>query len=301
MTDLNALLIFAKVVEATSFSEAARRLGMPISTVSRKVAELEDQLGVRLLERSTRQLRLTDIGAEVLEQAQRSVEVREAVDSVVSNQLTEVKGTLRLSAPPSISDSLVAPIATAFQASYPEVRIHVLVTERLVDHIAEGIDLTFRVGPLNDSTLVARKMLRYRHQLLASQEYLDRNKAPKKPKDLLEHRLLAFSFWNPQNSWIFTKGEARETVTFHPRLAMNDYAGLATALVAGSGIGELPPIVAPHLLHNGKLVEVMSNWRFPAVDVSVVHLGNRHIARPVRLLKEFAAQMAPKLFKGLPK
>jgi len=301
LTDLNALLIFAKVVEATSFSEAARRLGMPVSTVSRKVAELEDQLGVRLLERSTRQLRLTDIGAEVLEQAQRSVEVSEAVDSVVSNQLTEVKGTLRLSAPPSISDSLVAPIATAFQASYPEVRIDVLVTERIVDHIAEGIDLAFRVGPLSDSTLVARKMLRYRHQLLASQDYLDRNKAPKSPKDLLQHRLLAFAFWNPQNAWIFTKGKIRETVTFHPRLAMNDYAGLATALVAGSGIGELPPIVAPHLLRNGKLVEVMPNWSFPAVDVSVVHLGNRHIARPVRLFKEFATQMAPTLFKGLPK
>jgi len=301
LTDLNALLIFAKVVEATSFSEAARRLGMPVSTVSRKVAELEDQLGVRLLERSTRQLRLTDIGAEVIEQAQRSVEVSEAVDSVVSNQLTEVRGTLRLSAPPSISDSLVAPITTAFQASYPEVRIHVLVTERLVDHIAEGIDLAFRVGALNDSALVARKMLRYRHQLLASQKYLDRYKAPKKPRDLLEHQLLAFSFSSPQISWVFIKGEARETVTFNPRLAMNDYAGLATALVAGSGIGELPPIVAPHFLHNGKLVEVMPNWRFPAVDVSVVHLGNKHIARPVRLFKEFATQIAPRLFEDLPK
>jgi DNA-binding transcriptional LysR family regulator len=301
LPDLNALLIFAKVVEATSFSEAARRLGMPVSTVSRKIAELEDELGVRLLERSTRQLRLTDIGAEVLEQAQRSVEVSEAVDSVVSNQLTEVKGTLRLSAPPSISDSLVAPIATAFQASYPEVHIHVLVTERRVDHIAEGIDLAFRVGPLNDSTLVARRMLRYRHQLLASQKYLDRYEAPKKPNDLLEHRLLAFAFWNPQNAWTFTRGTARETVTFHPHLAMNDYAGLASALIAGSGIGELPPIVAPQLLRSGKLVEVIPNWHFPVVDVSVVHLGNRHIARPVRLFKEFATQMAPELFKGLPK
>jgi DNA-binding transcriptional LysR family regulator len=135
---------------------------------------------------------------------------------------------------------------------------------------------------------------------LASQKYLDRNKAPKKPQDLLQHRLLAFAFWNPQNTWTFTRGKARETVTFHPRLAMNDYAGLATALVAGSGIGELPPIVAPHLLQSGKLVEVMPNWRFSEVDVSIVHLGNRHTARPVRLFKEFATQMAPTLFSGLP-
>ena len=300
VSDLNALLIFAKVVDATSFSEAARRLGMPISTVSRKIAELEDQLGVRLLERSTRQLRLTDVGAEVLEHAQKSVEVSEAVESVVSNQLAEVKGTLRLSAPPSIADSVLAPLVTAFQASYPDVHVHVLVTDRFVDHIAEGIDLVFRVGPLEDSTLVARKMLRYRHQLVASPDYLKNAKAPKEPKDLLNHRLLAFSFWNPQNSWTFFKGERKKTITFHPYLAMNDYAGLATALVSGAGIGELPPIVAPALLKNGKLVEAMPGWRYRTVDVSVVHLSNRHVPRPVRLFKEFATQIAPTLFDQLP-
>lgn len=300
MPDLNALLIFAKVVDATSFSEAARRLGMPISTVSRKVAELEDQLGVRLLERSTRQLRLTDVGAEVLEHAQKSVEVNEAVESVVSNQLAEVKGTLRLSAPPSIADSVLAPLVTAFQASYPGVHVHILVTDRFVDHIAEGIDLVFRVGSMEDSTLVARKVLRYRHQLVASPEYIESIKPPEKPKDLLGHRLLAFSFWTPQNSWTFVQGDRKETITFRPYLAMNDYAGLARALLSGAAIGDLPPIVSPGLLKEGKLVEVMPQWRFPTVDVSGVHLGNRHISRPVRLFNEFAAQTAPKLFDQLP-
>ena len=212
LPDLNALLIFAKVVDATTFSEAARRLGMPISTVSRKVAELEDELGVRLLERSTRRMRLTDIGAEVLDHAQKSVEVSEAIESVVSNQLTEVKGTLRLSAPPSIADSLLAPLVTAFQASYPQVHVHILVADRLVDHIAEGIDLVFRVGALEDSALVARLMLRYRHQLVASPEYLETIEPPLRPKDLLEHRLLGFSFWNPQNSWTLVKGDRQETM-----------------------------------------------------------------------------------------
>jgi len=300
LPDLNALMIFARVVDATSFSEAARRLGMPISTVSRKVAELEDQLGVRLLERSTRQLRLTDVGAEVLEHALKSVEVSEAVESVVSNQLTEVKGTLRLSAPPSIADSVLAPLVTAFQASYPQVQVHILVTDRFVDHIAEGIDLVFRVGPLDDSSLVARKVLRYRHQLVASPDYLASQKLPAKPKDLLNHRLLAFSFWTPQNSWTFVKGDRKETITFQPYLAINDYLGLAKALVSGAGIGDLPPIVCPEDLESGALVEVMPKWRFRPVDVSVVHLSNRHIPRVVRLFKEFAAQMAPTLFDQLP-
>ena len=300
LSDLNALLIFAKVVDATSFSEAARRLGMPISTVSRKVAELEDQLGVRLLERSTRQLRLTDVGAEVLEHAQKSVEVSEAVDSVVSNQLAEVKGTLRLSAPPSIADTVLAPVVTAFQASYPKVQIHILVTDRFVDHIAEGVDLVFRVGPLEDSGLIARKVLRYRHQLVASPDYLVSHKAPAKPKDLLNHRLLAFSFWTPQNSWTLVKRDRKETITFQPYLAMNDYSGLAKSLVAGAGIGDLPPIVCPEHLASGALVEVMPQWRFRTVDLSVVHLSNRHIPRAVRLFKEFAGQMAGTLFETLP-
>ena len=300
MPDLNALMIFAKVVEATSFSEAARRMGMPISTVSRKVAELEDQLGVRLLERSTRQLRLTDVGADVLGHAQTSVQVSEAVESVVSNQLIEVKGTLRLSAPPSIADSLLAPLVTAFQASYPEVNVHVLVTDRFVDHISEGIDLVFRIGPLEDSALVARRLLTYRHQLVASPEYLEKVIAPGNPGDLLEHRLLAFSFWNPQNSWTFVYGKKIETISFQPYLAMNDYAGLATALVSGAGIGELPPIVSPSLMKEGKLVEVIPKWHFQSVDISVLHLGNRNIPRPVRLFKEFAVQMSPSLFGDLP-
>ena len=302
MSDLNALLIFAKVVDTSSFSEAARRLRMPVSTVSRRVAVLEDQLGVRLLERSTRQLRLTDVGAEVLEYAQKSVEVSDAVDSVVSNQLSEVKGTLRLSAPPSISDTVLAPLVTAFQASYPMVHIHILVTERFVDHIAEGIDLSFRVGPLEDSTLVARKMLRYRHQLLASPEYLRNAKKPKKPQDLLDHHLLAFSFWKPQTSWTFFKesGKGKHTITFYPYLSMNDHAGLATALISGAGIGNLPPTVCTNLIKEGKLIEVMPNWHFQAVDMSIIHPGNRHIPRAVRLFKEFAAQMTPKLFERLP-
>jgi DNA-binding transcriptional LysR family regulator len=159
MADLNSLVVFAKVVEASSFSEAARRLKMPVSTVSRRIAELEDQLGVRLLERSTRSLRLTELGAEVLEQATRSAELSEAVESIVSNRLSDVSGTLRLSAPPSISDTLLTPLIIAFQASYANVRVQVLVTDRFVDHIAEGVDLAFRLGALKDSSLVAKRIL----------------------------------------------------------------------------------------------------------------------------------------------
>lgn len=302
MADLNALVIFARVVEAKSLSEAARRLGIPVSTISRRIAELEDQLGVQLLKRSTRSLRLTEVGSQVLEHAQRGVDVSEAVDNVVSYQLTSVSGTLRLAAPPSISDALLAPLLGAFQASYPNVRIDVFITDRIVDQFAEGVDLAFRVGLRIDASMVARRLLVYRHQLVASPAYLKSVCPPETPKDLLDHRLLAFSFWQPVRKWNFIHENTRdrETLTFSPNLAMNDYAGLAAALLAGAGIGDLPPLVQPELLRSGRLVEVMSKWRFRNFDLSLVHVKDRHIPRPMRLFKELAAKMVPAMFPKLP-
>ncbi len=302
MIDLNALLVFAKVVEARSFSKAARRLNMPVSTVSRRVSELESELGLRLLHRSTRSLRLTEAGSEIFELAQRGAEIGDTVAGIVSNQRTDVSGLLRLSAPPSVSDTLLAPLVCAFQNSYPDVQVQILVTSRWVDHIAEGVDLVFRLGELNNSALVARKIMNYRHQLVASPDYLARHAPPEQPADLLRHRLLAFSHWRPDYVWSFNPvgGGKASTVRFVPQLAMNDYTGLAWALVQGAGIGDLPPVVQPTLLREGRLVEVMPAWRFPSQDLSMVHVGRRHVSRPVRMFKEFAEKHVPALFTELP-
>lgn len=302
MFDLSSLVIFARVVAANSFSEAARRLKIPVSTVSRRVAELEDELGVRLLERSTRSIRLTDIGSRVLQFAQRGAELSEAVNDVASDHIGKVSGTLRLAAPPSISDSLLAPLVNSFQESYPDVHVQIMITERIVDHIEEGVDLLFRVGALRDSTLVARKILTYRHQLLASPAYLKSHKRPATPEDLLGHRLIAFSRWQPENRWHFIQADSGETkkLRFEPYLSINDYAGIVPALLAGVGVGELPPLVRPELLKEGRLVEVMHKWRFRTFDLWLLHVGNRHLPRAVQLFKEFSAKVVPSLFPKLP-
>jgi DNA-binding transcriptional LysR family regulator len=302
MADLNSLVVFAHVIDANSFSGAARTLKMPTSTVSRRVAELEDQLGVRLIERSTRRLRLTDAGSELLEHARRTVELSDAINNVASNLSSHISGTLRLASPPSISDVLLAPIVGSFQETYPDVRVQIFITDRIVDHVSEGVDLTFRVGDLEDSSLVARRILKYRHQLVASPAYMKKHKPPRSPKDLLDHRLMAFSFWKPKCQWSFVhlNGQKRETLTFQPYFSMNDYAGLASALLAGVGIGDLPPVVQPCLLRDGRLVEIMPKWKFRNFDLSLVHAGNRNMPPVVRMFKEFAANMAPKLFPKLP-
>ena len=302
MPDLNSLVVFAHVVEANSFSGAARVLKMPTSTVSRRIAELEDQLGMRLIERSTRRLRLTDAGSEVLDYARRIVELKDTIDNVASNLLSHLSGTLRLASPPNISDTLLAPIVGAFQEAYPDVRVQIFITDRIVDHVSEGVDLTFRVGDLEDSCLVARRILKYRHQLVASPAYMNKHKAPRSPKDLLQHKLLAFSFWKPKCQWTFlhVNKKDKETLTFQPYFSMNDYAGLATALLAGVGIGDLPPLVQPDLLREGRLVEVLPKWKFRNFDLSLVHAGSRHVPKVVRVFKDFAVKMAPQLFPKLP-
>jgi DNA-binding transcriptional LysR family regulator len=298
--DLNALTVYARVAEALSFSAAAKRLGMPISTVSRKVAELEDALGAQLIERSTRKLRLTDIGLEVLYEAQRSVETAEAIDAIVSNRLAEVRGRVSISAPPSIADSLLAPLLSAFLSTYPRVSAQVMVTERFVDHIAEGVDLALRVGDLKDSALVATPLLKYRRQLVASPEYLARHDPPEHPRDLPGHRVLAFGTSAAEHRWSFTRGGKTAIVNVKPVLVMNDYAGLAQALADGTGIGDLPPIVRPVLVSSGRLVELVPDWKLPTETLSMVRLGNRHVPRALRAFIEFATVRTRQMFPDLP-
>jgi DNA-binding transcriptional LysR family regulator len=199
---------------------------MPVSTVSRNIVELEDQFGVRLLERSTRQLRLTDIGADILAYAQKSIEINESILSLTSHQYSEVKGIIRLSVLPSISDTLLAPLIVGFQKIYPSVHIHSQITDRRVDHIAEGFDLVFRIGPFEDSSIISKKVLSYRHQLLATPSYVESSEPIEEPKDLHQYHLLSFSSWKQKYTWTFLKGKSNEKITFISYIAMNDYNGL---------------------------------------------------------------------------
>src|SRR5881628_485447 len=145
-TDKNAMALYVRVVESGSFSKAAVREGVPVSTVSRKIADLEKSLGVRLLERSTRQLRMTEIGQEYFERCRRGLTELEAADALVTDRQNEISGRLRISIPPSLSDIVIVPLVNAFQTLHPKVVVHCLVTERHVDHIADGIDLSLRGG-----------------------------------------------------------------------------------------------------------------------------------------------------------
>ena len=275
---------------------------MPVSTVSRQVAELERQLRVTLLERSTRKLRLTDVGAQVFEHARRSVDLSDAVGDLAGTYDSVVSGVIHLSSPPSISDSLLAPLIDEFQRIHPQVRVQVIVTDRFVDLMAEGVDVAFIVGPLAGATLVSTPILSYRHQVVASPEYLAHRPPITRPEDLLEHPLYAFSFWTPDNTWTFTHAGNGEhvAVRFKPHLSINDYHGIIPALLGGRGVGELPPVVRGDLLRERRLIEVIPQWHLPVFDFKVVHVANRYIPRAVRAFIESVTVKAPLLFSGLP-
>lgn len=302
MIDLNALRVFAAVVEANSFSVAARKLRMPVATVSRRIAQLEEQLGVRLLDRTTRKLRLTDSGSRLLEHAQHAVELQNLLVAAMQDRSDSFSGLLRLAAPPSIAASLISPICCAFRRTHPNVRINVHFTERTVDLVGDGFDIAFHVGDLKDSSAVAKRILTYRHRVLASPDYLKGKKPLRAPNDLLDHPLFGFSRFKPDTLWRLTNADTGQVqqVRFQAQISMNDYQGIAHALIVKAGIGELPPIVEPQLFTKGRLVEVLPKWHLRTFNLSLVHVGDRHTTPLIRSFKDFAAAAAPQLFPELP-
>jgi len=290
MIDQNAMALYVKVVENKSFSRAARREGVPVSTISRKISELEKALGVRLLERSTRQLRMTEIGQDYYQRCRRGLEEFETANLMVKDQQAEVSGRLRLSVPPSLSDVVFIPLIEAFQVLYPNAIVNCLVTDRHVNHIEDGIDISLRVGDLKDSSLVARPLLRYRSVLVASPGYLKRAGAPSHPNELPLHALVAFSRWEAAVTWILENNGEAYKVNVQPRIAMNDFTGVQSAAVNGLGVSEIPSIVCGQKLQDGSLVEVIPDWQFSPVTLSAVYPSNRNLSRLVRLFKDFCVE-----------
>lgn len=285
--DLNAAALFVAVVEHKSFTEASRRLGVPISTVSRKIGELEKALGVRLLERSTRKLRLTGLGEDYYAHCRRGLVEFETGASMIDDRQADVSGTLRLSVPPSLADNLVVPLVGAFQAAYPNAAVKILVTDRKVDLIEEGVDIALRVGEFSDSSLIARRLLTYRSILVASPGYLDTSGAPDHPRALSAHHIVSFGGWHDQVVWKLAKGTRSQTVRVEPALMLNDYAGIQRAVETGHGISEIPSVICGRALEDGRLVEILPGWRFAPTSLSIVYPSSRNLSRLVRLFKDF--------------
>jgi DNA-binding transcriptional LysR family regulator len=286
-SDLNDISVFVHVVEARSFTGAGRQLGMPRSTVSRRIAQLERRLGARLLHRTTRSIQLTDVGASYYEQCARSLaEILEAEQLVRAAQITP-RGRLRITAPVDLGADYLAPLVTEFLRRYPDVRIDIDLTQRVVDLVREGYDLALRAGVLPDSTLVARRLGGGGRLLVASPRYLARRAAPATPEDLRRHDCILANDGRPTPSWKLAREGDEVEIPVSGPVAVNDFAFACRAAVDGAGIAFIPEFMVGDLLARGLLVQVLPDWRSEPAGVYVVYPSAKHLSATVRSFRDF--------------
>lgn len=280
--DMNEVLIFARVVEAGSFTAAGRALGLPKSTVSRKVAALEERLGARLLERTTRRLRLTEAGSVLFERARRISVALDEAEAAVGELQSEPKGTIRLTAPVDMGHTWLGPIIARFLAAYPDVHVDIELTGRVVDLLAEGFDVAIRAGKLADSSLVARRLGRTRIGLFASPDYLSWRGVPEHPNDLAEHAFVLFRGSRFEETLNLQRGAEQLEIHVQGRASANDFTMLRGLCAAGAGIGQLPDVVGALEVEAGRLVPVLPDWCTGEGQVAAVYPSSRHLSTTVR-------------------
>lgn len=300
MLDLNDVLVFARVVEAGSFTAAARLLGMPKTTVSRRVAALERAVGVRLLQRTTRSLGLTDAGRLYYEQAGQALRTIEEANRRLAEARAEPSGTIRISAPVGFGGYLTATVLD-FLAAYPKTRVELLLTDDRLNLIETGIDLAFRTGVLPDSTLIARRLGSTHRVLCASPDYLARRGTPASPADLAGHDCVIAGRSAAGASWVLEGPQGQETVTVSGRFAANEMQVVAAGSIAGHGIALLPSGIAEARIRDGRLLRVLADYTTAAGGIHVVYPSSRHLSPLVKAFIELAAERIRAVSEGDPR
>lgn len=272
--DLNELVIFARVVQAGSFTAAAQGLRMPKSTVSRKVSELETRVGAQLLQRTTRKLRLTEVGRTYYEHCARIVSEAEQAELAVTRMQATPHGLLRVTTP--LTFSFIGPLVSKFLQQYPEVQLELVCSDRTVDLMEEGFDLAVRAGRLADSSLMARRLGSVERVVIAAPSYLKARGMPKTPKDLEKHDCLLFGTGLENNVWTLNSGGRSVDVKVPARVVVNEPDMLYAVARAGSGIALLPNLHFSSELAAGRLQRILPDWSSTGAPVHAVYPSTRH-------------------------
>jgi len=290
MEYFGAIPVFVAVVREGGFSAAADALGISKSAVSKRITQLEEQLGVRLLHRTTRKLSLTEAGKRYFEHAAQSLLAAQHAEDAVAELQGEPKGKLRVNAPMSFGRLHVAALMPKFLARYPEITVDLVVDDRVVDIIAAGVDVAIRVGHLPDSSLVARKLAPCRHALCASPDYLSRHGSPASPDDLSQHNCILFSYASRVHEWRLINECGATTVKVSGRYQVNNSEVLLTALRDGTGIGRLPTFVAGPDIKKGNLVELLGSYHFPVDMIYAVVPEREYMPAKTRAFVAFVIE-----------
>ena len=290
MENLSAMIVFARVVEAKSFSTAARQLGMSKSTVSKHVSRLEDRLGARLLNRTTRRLSPTEVGLAFYERCARiATEVEEAEAAAMRLQ-SSPRGTLKVNAPMSFAVLHIAPAIPEFVARHPELSVDMTMNDRVVDLIDEGFDLAVRIGELPDSSLITRRLAANRLVVCAAPAYLARHGAPRVPAELGAHNCLGYTLGATPNEWRFLGPGGEHRVRVSGNFQANNGDALRRAAREGLGVVTLPTFIAGEDLRSGALRAVLADYALPESAVYAVYPHNRHLSTKVRAFVDFLVE-----------
>lgn len=296
MDRLAMLEVFVAVAERGSFSKAADALGMSNSAVSKHVAALEDRLGARLLNRTTRRVSLTDVGQAYCERARAVLADIEGADAAASSQQEDARGLLKMSVPFSFALKHLAPVVTDFMARHPRVEVDMVLNDRFVDIVDEGFDLALRIGQLADSSLKARRIAPVRRLLAASPGFLDAVGRPGTPDDLSTEHILRYSI---SDGYIelareSAPGEVVTRVRSNGRLRINNGDMIREAMRGGLGIASLPTFIIGDDLKSGALERVLPDWCSPPIALHAVYPPGKALSAKVRLMIDhLAASFGP--------
>ncbi|AKU99432.1 Transcriptional regulator, LysR family [Labilithrix luteola] len=291
--DLNDVATFVEVVQAGSFSQAARRLASPKSTVSRRVARLERALSVRLMHRTTRSLALTAAGKSYYERAAAALGQLHAAGHATEAQQESARGSLRVSAPTDIGSEVLPRICAAFSARYPDVYVEVELSPRAPDFISGGYDLGIRAGRQTDSSLVVRKLQEMTFRLYAAPSYLAEHGTPKSAAALKKYPCVLFKPKNGSCRWRLRGARLESDVIVTGRVGSDDISFVRRATVAGAGIGLLPDLVGAHLVAAGELIPVLPDLWAVGPALFVVTPSSEHLPLRVRVFRDFLVEHFP--------
>lgn len=296
MQDLNDMLYFAEVVERGGFAAAGRSLGIPKSRLSRRVSDLEAHLGVRLLQRTTRKISLTEVGDAYLRHCQVMRESAQAAADTVAQVQTTPRGTIRVGCPVTLAQTVLAELMPQFLARYPEVRIDMLVSNRVVNLVDEGIDVALRVRPsVEDSGSMVVKRLDYTTQILvASPDLLGRQGTPQTLQELSRLDSIAMSAPDGRSTWqLIGPGGVHQTVHHTPRYVADDLLTLKYAAVAGTGVCWMPDYMCQEEIRARQLVRVLADWAPAPAIVHAVFPSRRGLSPAVRRFLDYLGEVMP--------
>jgi DNA-binding transcriptional LysR family regulator len=287
MDRLESMSAFVAVVEAGGFSAAARRLGTPLTTLSRKVADLEDHLRARLLTRTTRKVTLTDTGEIFFASCRRLLDELADAERLASGEYQAPRGSLTVSAPLALGRLHLEPIVSDFLSVYPDIDVELRLTDKITNIVEEGIDVAVRVGQLPDSSLKALRVGSIRHVICASPAYLARLGTPARPADLGAHHCVTFTGLEGAREWIFRSGRGINRLAVRSRLSVNTAEAAADAAIAGVGITRLLCYQVSNAVSDGRLTLLLRQFEPPPLPVTLVSPAARLAPQKLKAFTDF--------------